>query len=85
MRLEGWNHIPRGYGATFNTVDAPAWLRVWFRTPFIDRFAYPVMVKRGFGWLTASPDWPTAAREPVAAGWQIRPEPDPPATESGQP
>ena len=55
MRLEGWNHVPHGYGATFDIGGAPWWLRAWFRTPFVDRFAYPVLVDRGLGWLTAHP------------------------------
>ena len=33
MTLEGWNHIPRGYGADFDVATAPWWLRLWFRTP----------------------------------------------------
>jgi hypothetical protein len=42
-------NIPEGYGATFDVASAPLWLRVWFTTPFVDRFAYPLLVKRGFG------------------------------------
>ena len=70
MRLVGWNDIPDGYGADFDLHDAPLWLRVWFHTPFLDRFAYPVAVRRGYGWLTRQPE-----REPgpVGAGWRVRP------------
>jgi hypothetical protein len=55
MRLEGWNSVPDGYGASFETEAAPRWLRVWFRMPFIDRFAYPIMVRRGYAVLTPMP------------------------------
>jgi len=78
VRLEGWNHVPRGYGASFDTGSAPWWLRAWFRTPFVDRFAYPVLVKRGLGWLTAFPMSPGEVREPVAKGWRVRPDSDDP-------
>jgi len=78
MRLEGWNHVPRGYGATFDIRRAPWWLRAWFRTPFVDRFAYPILVNRGLGWLTVHPGCPAEQQEPVARGWRVRPEPDDP-------
>jgi len=55
MRLEGWNSIPEGYSASFDTQAAPQWLRIWFRTPLVDRFAYPIMVRRGYGVLRPMP------------------------------
>jgi hypothetical protein len=78
MRLEGWNHVPHGYGATFDIGGAPWWLRAWFRTPFVDRFAYPVLVDRGLGWLTVHPGPPTELQAPVPKGWLIRGGPDDP-------
>ena len=74
MRLEGWNHVPRGYGADFDVRAAPAWLRLWFRTPFLDRFAYPRMVERGFGYLRPHPGVAPADREEVGPGWRLRPD-----------
>ena len=73
MRLDGWNYIPRGYGLSWDLSGAPLWLRVWFRIPLLDRFAYPVVVRRGFGWLTPFPDWPPTDLEEVPDGWQVRP------------
>jgi len=55
VELEGWNSIPVGYGAQFDLHGAPWWLRVWFHTPFVDRYAYPAVVRRGFGWLSPQP------------------------------
>ena len=72
MKLEGWNHIPRGYGADFDVSAAPWWLRLWFHTPFVDRYAYPRLVRRGHGYLTPSPDCPAADREPIGGGWRLR-------------
>ena len=71
MHLEGWNSVPRGYGATFDLSPAPLWLRIWFRVPGVDRFAYPVMVRRGCGILTPHPGWDAECRGPVRAGWRI--------------
>lgn len=74
MELEGWNHVPIGYAADFDVRAAPRWLRLWFRTPFVDRFAYPRMVARGFGHLTPHPGVGPADREEVGAGWRLRPD-----------
>lgn len=73
MRLVGWNEIPEGYGASFALHEAPPWLRWWFHTPFVDRFAYPLLVRRGNGWLLPHPGWPTDRLGVVSGGWRIRP------------
>ena len=64
---------PTGYGATFESQSAPWWLRAWFNTPLIDRFAYPLLIRRGFGWLTAFPTTADPHPEPLTHGWRIRP------------
>lgn len=71
MRLEGWNEIPDGYGARFDITHAPLWLRMWFRTPVLDKFAYPVVVRRGFGYLTADPGRVPDQLDDVGPGWRI--------------
>lgn len=73
MRLEGWNHIPDGYGARFDLPAAPRWLRVLFRTPFLDRFAYPLLVKRGHGYLQPSPHLPAREHPTQLGDWRIDP------------
>src|SRR5204862_5863828 len=73
VELEGWNSIPVGYGAEFDLHGAPWWLRVWSHTPFVDRFAYPAVVRRGFGWLSPQPGLTVAELGRVPAGWRIRP------------
>ena len=84
MTLEGWDHIPRGYGAEFVLDDAPWWLRLWFHTPFIDRYAHPKVVARGYGFLNAHRDYDGAAREVPASGWRKRqPGHMPPGSEYG--
>lgn len=75
MRLEGWNSIPAGFGASFDLAAAPWWLRLWFRTPFLDRFAYPRLVARGHGWLTADPEASGDVESALARGWRIDTEP----------
>jgi hypothetical protein len=72
MTLEGWNHIPRGYGGDFDVAAAPWWLRLWFHTPFVDRYAYPRLVRRGHGYLVPDLSYPAGDREPITGGWRLR-------------
>lgn len=73
MRLEGWNDIPAGYGARFDVKAAPLWLRTLFNVPFLDRFAYPILVRRGHGYLRPSPGMPLQGLGDVPAAWRIDP------------
>lgn len=73
VRLEGWNHIPEGYGARFDVRHAPRWLRLLFHTPFIDRFAYPLLVKRDLGYLRSSPHLAAEELGSVPGGWRVDP------------
>ncbi len=74
MHLEGWNHVPVGFGAAFDIDAAPWWLRAVFGTPFIDRFAHPILVRRGLGCLTPHPDVvadPLVVADAIRAGWSF--------------
>jgi hypothetical protein len=71
VRLTGWNDIPIGYGAHFELRTAPIWLRVLYRTPFLDRFAYPALVRRGLGVLSPHPHWADGEQTTVTGGWRV--------------
>ena len=71
MKLDGWNYIPRGYGLQWDLSQAPLWLRAWFRFPVLDRFAYPVVIRRGFASLSPHRGWADEDREQVPPGWRI--------------
>ena len=47
--LPAWNWIPAGHGLSPRLDRVPRWVRIWFRTPFIDRYAYVWMWHHG-GW-----------------------------------
>jgi hypothetical protein len=72
VRLDGWNHIPRGYGLTWDLGTSPAWLRIWLATPFLDRLAYPVLIRRQVAWLVPHPGWRDEDRDPVPRGWLVK-------------
>lgn len=78
--MEGWNTIPRGYGAHFDVAAAPWWLRALFRSPLVDRFAYPMLVSRGYGWLTEQPGMGCDPAAAIARGWRIEPDGKPMGT-----
>ncbi len=69
--MEGWNHIPHGYGAIFNFESGPAWLRIWIQIPFVDRFAYPIAVRKGLGTLIPMPNFLDKDRENIGPGWNV--------------
>jgi hypothetical protein len=52
---------------------APWWLRALFRTPFLDRFAYPLLVRRGFGALAVVDPSRCDVDAARAKGWRILP------------
>lgn len=45
--------VPIGFSAEFSFDRGPAWLRILAQTPFFDRYAYSIAMRRGFAEL-----WP---------------------------
>ena len=53
MFLAGWNEYFDEFEVEFRFDLAPRWLRLLSRTVLLERYAYPIALKRGFGYL-----WP---------------------------
>ena len=51
--LPGWNWVPPS-GIRERLDRVPAWVRLWYRTPFADRYAYAWMWRHG-GWDVLPP------------------------------
>lgn len=49
----GWQWLPE-HGAHANLRALPRWVRIWYRTPFIDRYAHEWMWWHG-GWSVLVP------------------------------
>lgn len=49
MSQKPWDDTPRNYYANFNFHRGPYWLLILARTPILDRFAYPIALKKGLG------------------------------------
>lgn len=62
-----WNWLPPDHGAFVRRDLLPTWVRIWYRLPFIDRYAYVWMWHHGCWELTADDpgfDDPAGVREP---------------------
>lgn len=85
-----WEWLPE-HGASPNLQAVPRWVRVWFRTPFIDRFAYEWMWWHG-GWSVLVPvDPPPSSgggvrepRRPLPVGPSDEEHRDVPISRAGQ-
>ena len=53
----GDNWTPGRYGARPRTEVMPLWVRIWFRTPFLDRRARVYMWHHGFWAVPPTVDW----------------------------
>lgn len=51
MNLIGWNVLPDDFVTEFKFEDGPRWLKILAFTPYFERFAYPIAVRRGLGIL----------------------------------
>lgn len=69
--LTGWDYVPDGYAAEFRWSDAPVFIRAWRHIPFIDRFAYVYMVKRGHVYLRPHEIRITGGVDRVAPPWKV--------------
>lgn len=72
--LPAWNWLPPGHGVSPRLDRVPDWVRVWYRIPFVDRYAYAWMWRHG-GWDVFGPE-PT---DP-ATGAEVRQPRDPAPT-----
>lgn len=71
MNLVGWNVLPDNCSVEFIFEEGPTWLKVLALTPFLDRFAYPIAVKRGLGFLWSSTLSEEEILELESWGWNI--------------
>lgn len=65
-----------GAGAVFDVASAPTWLRLMWRLPLVDRFAYPRLVAGGHGYLAVDDPAVFDTKDALARGGEILPEGD---------
>ena len=70
MFLPGWSESFGNFQEEIRFEVAPLWLRALSRTIYFERFAYPIALKRGLGFL-----WPIGAtptfETPPSPHWKI--------------
>jgi hypothetical protein len=74
--ITGWSDIPRGYSAYFDWKSAPIAIRVLSKLPWLDRYAYPFMVKNQLAYLRPHPGFAPSDRAPVPSQWVVDDEGD---------
>lgn len=72
MNLLGWNVLPDDCVAEIKFDYGPNWLKVLALTPYFERFAYPIAVRRGLGilWSTTFSESQREALE--TSGWILQ-------------
>lgn len=63
-RLAAWDWLPDGGGAPRLDL-APWWLRCWYRTPLVDRWAHACLWRRGCWEVLPCPDGPAGVPAPA--------------------
>lgn len=71
-----WNWVPEGHGIHPRWEAVPAWVRLWYQVPFVDRYAYVWMWHHGGWWVRPFPPEPGpdgGVREPLPQPTTVRP------------
>ena len=71
----GWEWLPE-HGAVPNLRGVPRWVRLWYATPWLDRFAYQWMWWHG-GWSVRIPGDPPEPPPDAGDRAPLRPPPTP--------
>jgi hypothetical protein len=76
MSLVGWNDSSLDFYTEIDFKSTPSWIRLLALTPVVEKYAYPVAVRRGFGTIWISRDSGVDIDIFLAQGWLV---------ESGEP
>jgi hypothetical protein len=75
VNLVGWNIIPANCSAEVEFENAPTWLKALALTPYFERFAYPIAVRKGFGVIWAENMGETEIQDLERRGWVVNRRP----------
>jgi hypothetical protein len=77
MSLIGWDDASLNLVTEIDFKSSPFWVRLLALTPFVEKYAYPVAVRRGFGTIWISKDSGVDIDIFLAQGWLVKSgEPD---------
>lgn len=72
MSLAGWDDASLNSVTEINFKSAPLWVRLLALTPVVEKFAYPIAVRRGFGTIWISDDSVVDINFFLAQGWKVK-------------
>ena len=77
MSLTGWDDASLNLVTEIDFKSSPFWVRLLALTPVVEKYAYPVAVRRGFGTIWISKDSGVDIDIFLAQGWLVKSgEPD---------
>ena len=72
MSLVGWDDASLNAITEIDFKSSPFWIRLLALTPVIEKYAYPVAVRRGFGTIWISKESEVDVDLFLAQGWQVK-------------
>jgi hypothetical protein len=72
MSLVGWDDASLNSVTEIDFKSSPFWVRLLALTPVIEKYAYPVAVRRGFGTIWISKESEIDVDLLLAQGWQVK-------------
>jgi hypothetical protein len=72
MSLVGWDDASLNSVTEIDFKSSPFWVRLLALTPVIEKYAYPVAVRRGFGTIWISKESEIDVDFLLAQGWQVK-------------
>lgn len=77
MSLVGWNDSSLDFFTEIDFRNTPFWIRFLALTPVVEKYAYPVAIRRGFGTIWITKDSAVDVDIFLAQGWLVKSgEPD---------
>jgi hypothetical protein len=72
MSLLGWDDASINSVTEIDFKSSPFWIRLLALTPVIEKYAYPIAVRRGYGTIWISNDSEIDIDLFISQGWQVK-------------
>jgi len=72
MSIVGWNDASINSVTEIDFKSSPLWIRLLALTPVVEKFAYPIAVRRGYGTIWISNDSAIDVDIFKSQGWQVK-------------
>lgn len=72
MSTIGWDDASLDTFSKIDFTSSPLWLRLLALTPVLEKFAYPIAIRRGFGTIWVQRDVVIDRNLFLSQGWQVK-------------